>query len=90
MMRAANERLGEIKGKLGLGISLTDDEMSDAAAIIELREIWADRAAEAEKEAAAAVAADALRDRVQVPAVAGRIVPLRGEETASLLTSVFR
>jgi hypothetical protein len=56
---AANARLTELKAKLEGGEELTDVEMSDAAAIMELRKIWAERAVEAEaaKEAARAVGA---------------------------------
>ena len=45
MVAAANKRLDEIRSKLEEGQRLTPDEESDAAAIMELRRVWAARAA---------------------------------------------
>jgi hypothetical protein len=42
---AANARLGEIRQKLELGHQLTANEESDASAILQLKEIWAEGAA---------------------------------------------
>ena len=87
MVQAANARLDEIRAKLEAGERLTDEEEADATAILELRQMWSDYAAQAQAEAKEAQA----REKTALPPIATRFRqrPDRGLECASLLTGGF-
>ena len=79
---AADRRLFEIKGKSDQGEPLTDLEKRDAAAILELRDIWEARA----KDAQAAAQAE-QRQLLLPPIGGGRVRPQRnsGQAIAALM-----
>ena len=86
MQEAAEARLQQIRAKLEAGYGLTEEEEGDATAILELRQMWMEAAADQEDEARRPPRSSAVPPAPKLSFASVMAAEASGQQAASLLT----